>query len=81
MSETMEEIKKSGYTGNLRGEYFDGVWADEEESPMIGYAIYSCYDGEIYPYGRFSETGNSEDSVDCGDLCMAGNEKTFERIP
>jgi len=81
MSETSEEIEKSGYTGWLRGKYFDGVWGDEEESHMIGYPIYWCQGGEINTYGRFSKTGCGDDSVDAGDLLMSGRETSFERIP
>jgi hypothetical protein len=76
--ETLQEIKKSKYTGYLRGEYFSSEWSDG--SPMEGYMIYQSNNGEIYPYGDFSESGNVKGSIDCGDIGFYGFEKTFTKI-
>lgn len=68
----VEDIRYDGY---LLGKYFSGEWPDG--SDMSGYGIYSCDDGEVAEFGKFSESGELEDREYAGDLIESENEESF----
>lgn len=68
-----EEIVKRKFSGYVRGNHFSGEWIDG--SPMNGYGIYYCEEGEISCFGDFSESGELHDRVECGDLIQQHFEK------
>ena len=75
---TKKQIEKQRYTGYLRGEKFNGEWANGEA--MSGYGIYYCEGGEIDTYGDYSKTEKLRDREDAGDCVESVNEKSFIQI-